>query len=144
MTDCAKFIDYVPNYFEIDKLELSLKEIQEATNEEPKSTNIEAYTPIYVFDGDRKAVKTIDGSVQADIVVNADDKAALNEDCDETKKLLDEDRETKREMLYRQARVLYPEKEEWILSLAIDAFMQQEEKGIDITTHKFEKDAEKY
>lgn len=144
MTDCAKFKDYVPNYFEIDKLELSLKEIQEATNEEPKSTNIEAYTPIYVFDGDRKAVKTIDGSVQADIVVNADDKAALNEDCDETKKLLDEDRETKREMLYRQARVLYPEKEEWILSLAIDAFMQQEEKGIDITTHKFEKDAEKY
>ena len=144
MTDCAKFNDYVPNYFEIDKLELSLKEIQEATNEEPKSTNIEAYTPIYVFDGDRKAVKTIDGSVQADIVVNADDQAALNEDCDETKKLLDEDRETKREMLYRQARVLYPEKEEWILSLAIDAFMQQEEKGIDITTHKFEKDAEKY
>lgn len=144
MTDCAKFKDYVPNYFEIDKLELSLKEIQEATNEEPKSTNIEAYTPIYVFDGDRKAVKTIDGSVQADIVVNANDKAALNEDCCETKKLLDEDRETKREMLYRQARVLYPEKEEWILSLAIDAFMQQEEKGIDITTHKFEKDAEKY
>lgn len=144
MTDCNKFKDYVPNYFEIDKLGLSLKEIQEATNEEPKSTNIEAYTPIYVFDGDRKAVKTIDGSVQADIVVNADDQAALNEDCDETKKLLDEDRETKREMLYRQARVLYPEKEEWILSLAIDAFMQQEEKGIDITTHKFEKDAEKY
>jgi phage major head subunit gpT-like protein len=113
----------------------------------PNSTNNEAYTPIYVFDGDRKAVKTIDGSVQADIVVNADDKTALNEEGEagaETKKLLDEDRETKREMLYRQARVLYPETEEWILSLAVDAFMQQEEKGIDITTHKFTENAEKY
>lgn len=109
------------------------------------TTNIEAYKPPYVITDNRtKMIKTIDGSVQEDIVVNANDKAALNEECCETKKLLDEDRETKREMLFRQARVLYPEKEEWILSLAIDAFMQQEDKGIDITTHKFEVDAEKY
>ena len=131
MTDCNK-----ANYLEIKKIQ--------AIPKDPNSTNIDAYTPIYVFDSDRKAVKTINGSVQADIVVNSDDKTALNEDCCETKKLLDEERETKREMLYRQARVLYPEKEEWVLSLAIDAFMEQEEKGIDITKHKFAEDAEKY
>lgn len=88
-------------------------------------------------------INTLDGSVQADIVVNAEDKEALNEDK-ETKKLLDEEREEKREMYFRQARLLYPDKEEWCLSLAIDAFMYQEEKGIDITKHKFETEAEKY
>ena len=88
-------------------------------------------------------IKTLDGSVQADIVVNAEDKEALNEG-DETKKLLNEEREEKREMYFRQARLLYPEKEEWCLALAIDAFMYQEEKGIDITKYKFETEAEKY
>jgi hypothetical protein len=102
---------------------------------------IETYKPKYIFDNDRKSIKTIDGSVQADIVVNADDKEQVqreNEECSETKKLLDEERETKREMYFRQARVLYPEKEEWVLSLAIDAFLEQQDKGIDITTHKFD------
>ena len=88
-------------------------------------------------------INTLDGSVQADIVVNAEDKEALNEDK-ETKKLLDEEREEKREMYFRQARLLYPDKEEWCLSLAIDAFMYQEEKGIDITKYKFAENAEKY
>jgi hypothetical protein len=102
---------------------------------------IETYKPPYIFDINRKPLKTIDASVQADIVVNADDKEAVqrgNEECSETKKLLDEERETKREMYYRQARVLYPEKEEYVLSLAIDAFMELQDKGIDITTHKFD------
>jgi hypothetical protein len=98
---------------------------------------IQALTAPYILTSDRKLVETIDGSISKDIVVNAEDKEALNEDCDETKKLLDEEREQKREMYFRQARLLYPEKEEWSLSLAIDAFMEQEEKGIDITKHKF-------
>ena len=114
--------DYIkPNYKDLDK--------------------IQTYKPSYIFDINRKPLKTIDGSVQADIVVNADDKEAVqreNEECSETKKLLDEERETKREIYFRQARVLYPEKEEWVLSLAIDAFMEQQDKGIDITTHKFD------
>jgi len=106
--------------------------------------NIKANKQEFIFSSDRKCIQTIDGSVQANIVVNAEDKAALNTECDETKKLLNEERESKREVYYRQARVLYPEKEEWILSLAIDAFMEQEDKGIDITKHKFAENAEKY
>jgi hypothetical protein len=104
---------------------------------------IQALTAHYIINSDRKLVETLDGSVSKDIVVNAEDKEAV-EDCDETKKLLDEEREEKREMYFRQARLLYPEKEEWCLSLAIDAFMYQEEKGIDITKHKFAENAEKY
>lgn len=103
---------------------------------------IQALTQSYIY-SNGKVIKTLDGSVQEDIVVNVEDKEALNVN-NETKKLLNEERETKREMLFRQARLLYPEKEEWCLSLAIDAFMYQEEKGIDITTYKFEVDAEKY
>jgi hypothetical protein len=105
--------------------------------------NIQANTATYVFDSQNKSIKTLDGSVSADIVVNADDREAVSEGA-ETKKLLNEEREAKREMLFRQARLLYPEKEEWCLSLAIDAFMEQEDKGIDITTHKFDNNAEKY
>ena len=97
---------------------------------------IQALTQNYIF-SNGKPLKVLDGSVQADIVINAEDRAALNTECDETKKLLDEEREAKREVYFRQARLLYPEKEEWCLSLAIDAFMGQEEKGIDITKHKF-------
>lgn len=104
---------------------------------------IQALTAPYIFTKERKLIETLDGSVSKDIVVNADDKEAVNEG-DETKKLLDEEREEKREMYFRQARLLYPEKEEWVLSMAIDAFMYQEEKGIDITKHKFETEAEKY
>jgi CRISPR/Cas system CMR subunit Cmr4 (Cas7 group RAMP superfamily) len=105
---------------------------------------IQALTAPYIITKDRQLIRTLDGSVSAEIVVNAEDKEALNEDCDETKKLLNEEREEKREMYFRQARLLYPEKEEWTLSLAIDAFMYQEEKGIDITKHKFAENAEKY
>lgn len=105
---------------------------------------IQALTAHYIINSDRKLIETLDGSVSKDIVVNEEDKEALNEECDETKKLLDEEREEKREMYFRQARLLYPEKEEWCLSMAIDAFMYQEEKGIDITKYKFAENAEKY
>lgn len=107
---------------------------------------IQALTAPYIFTKDaegRKLIETLDGSVSKDIVVNVDDKEAVAEGA-ETKKLLDDEREEKREMYFRQARLLYPEKEEWVLSMAIDAFMYQEEKGIDITKHKFETEAEKY
>ena len=127
MTDCAK-----PEYF-VD----ITKEGIIAT----KENKINAYTSRYVSNKDRsKIIDTIDGSVEANIVINSEDKEFVNKD----NKLLDEEREAKREMYFRQARVLYPEKEEWILNMAIDAFMEQQDKGIDITTHKFEKDAEKY
>lgn len=119
----------------------TLNEIANANEEQ----NIQAHTNQYSFNRSKvELVKTLDGSVEANIVVNANDKTYINEDCDETKKLMNEEREAKREMLFRQSRVLYPEKEEWILSLAVDAFMEQEERGIDITKHKFEVDAPKY
>ena len=104
---------------------------------------IQALTAPYIFTKERKLIETLDGSVSKDIVVNVEDKEAVAEGA-ETKKLLDDEREEKREMYFRQARLLYPEKEEWVLSMAIDAFMYQEEKGIDITKHKFETEAEKY
>ena len=103
-----------------------------------------AYTNACIFDKEGNAIKLLNGSVQSDIVVNANDRAALNTECDETKKLLNEEREAKREVYFRQARLLYPEKEEWCLSLAIDAFMEQEDRNIDIITHKFPENAEKY
>jgi hypothetical protein len=105
---------------------------------------IQARTKDYIFNIGRKPISLINGSVQADIVVNAVDRAAVNTECDETKKLLNEEREARREVYFRQARLLYPEKEEWCLSLAIDAFMEQEEKGIDIIKHKFAEEADKY
>ena len=123
--------DYKPSLFSIDQSTV-------INNDK----GIQALTQNYIF-SNGKPLKVLDGSVQADIVVNADDKAAVNTECDETKKLLNEEREAKREIYYRQARVLYPDKEEWCLSLAIDAFLEQEEKGIDITKHKFAEQAEK-
>lgn len=93
-----------------------------------------ALTPEWVFKNG-KLIETLDGSIAKDIVINSEDKTYVNED----NKLLDEERETKREMYFRQARVLYPEKEEWILSMAIDAFLVQEEKGVDITKYEFPK-----
>jgi hypothetical protein len=74
-------------------------------------------------------IKTLDGSVQANIVINSDDKEYVNEDTEETKKLLDEDREHKREMYFRHSRILYPDKEDWVLNLAIDAFMAEAERN---------------
>lgn len=74
-------------------------------------------------------IKTLDGSVQANIVINTDDREYVNEDTEQTNKLLDDEREHKREMYFRHSRILYPDKEDWILSLAIDAFMAQEDKN---------------
>jgi hypothetical protein len=96
-----------------------------------------ALTPEWVFKNG-KLIETLDGSIAKDIVINSEDKTYVNED----NKLLDEERETKREMYFRQARVLYPEKEEWILSMAIDAFLVQEEKGVDITKYEFPKNTD--
>ena len=79
-------------------------------------------------------IKTLDGSINEDIVINSEDKEYVQQD----NKLLDEEREAKREMYFRHSRMLYPDKEEWILSMAVDAFMEQQDKGIDITTYKFD------
>jgi hypothetical protein len=135
MTDCSKFKDYKPEYFDITKEGII----------DSKENKINAYTSRYIYNTDRtNLIDTIDGSVESSIVVNREDRQYINEECDETKKLLDEERETKREMYFRHARVLYPDVQEPLLSLAIDAFMEQQERGIDITTHKFDKDADKY
>jgi hypothetical protein len=91
------------------------------------------FIPEYIFDKERKMIQTLDGSVSKDIVINSEDKEYVNEG----NKLLDDEREAKREMYFRQSRTLYPEKEEWVLSMAVDAYMEQLEKGVDITTYKF-------
>jgi hypothetical protein len=100
-------------------------------------TKVIANTQEYLFNKG-KVIQTLDGSISKDIVINSDDKEYVNAD----NKILNEEREAKREMYFRQARLLYPEKEEWILSMAIDAFMEQEEKGVDITKYEFEKNTE--
>jgi hypothetical protein len=89
---------------------------------------IEAVTDDVVYN-EGNEIKTLDGSVQANIVINSDDKEYVNEDTEETKKLLDEDREHKREMYFRHSRILYPDKEDWVLNLAIDAFMAEAERN---------------
>jgi hypothetical protein len=83
-------------------------------------------------------IKTVDGSIDANIVINSEDKGYINEETEQTKKMMNDERELKREMYFRHSRVLYPDKEEWILSLAVDAFMEQEDRGIDITKHSFQ------
>jgi len=124
---------------------MRINSIDIETLNEIGNVSIEAHTNKYAFNRSKdELVETLDGSVERSIVVNANDKQYINEDCGETKKLMNEEREARREMLFRQSRVLYPEKEEWILSLAVDAFMEQEERGIDITKYKFESDAPKY
>jgi len=92
------------------------------------------FIPEYVFNKDRNIIKTLDGSVSKDIVINSEDKEYVNEG----NKLLDEEREAKREMYFRHSRTLYPEKEEWVLSMAVDAYMEQLEKGVDILNYKFD------
>jgi hypothetical protein len=104
---------------------------------EGAETKVIANTQEYIFNKG-KVIQTLDGSISKDIVINSDDKEYVNAD----NKILNEEREAKREMYFRQARVLYPEKEEWILSMAIDAFMEQEEKGVDITKYEFPKNTE--
>jgi hypothetical protein len=116
-------------------------------SEDVKEVNIEArfnQTRVDFKDDKFKVQELVNGSIDANIVLNTEDKQYINEECDETKKLLDEERETKREMYFRHARVLYPDVQEPFLSLAVDAFMEQQERGIDITTYKFDKDADKY
>jgi hypothetical protein len=110
-----------------------------SSNNEINESNemIKAITDNVIYN-EGNEIKTLDGSIQADIVINSDDKEYVNEQTEQTKKMMNEERELKREMYFRHSRVLYPDKEEWILSLAIDAFMEQEEKGIDITKNSFE------
>lgn len=88
---------------------------------------IKAVTDDVVYN-EGNEIKTLDGSVQANIVINTDDREYVNEDTEQTNKLLDDEREHKREMYFRHSRILYPDKEDWVLSLAIDAFMAQEDK----------------
>ena len=130
----------VENIIEVGRITSSI----DTTPVRNEKGSIQGLTAPYIINSDRQLIRTLDGSVAADIVINVEDKAKVNEDNSETKKLLNEERESRREVYFRQARVLYPEKPEWCLSLAIDAFLEQEEKGIDILTHKFEKDVEKY
>jgi hypothetical protein len=85
-------------------------------------------------------METIDGSVSKDIVINSEDKEYVNEG----NKLLDDERESKREMYFRQSRMLYPEKEEWVLSMAVDAYLEQLEKGVDILNYTFEPSTPKF
>ena len=89
---------------------------------------IKAVTDDVVYN-EGNEIKTLDGSVQANIVINTDDREYVNEEVEQTNKLLDDEREHKREMYFRHSRILYPDKEDWVLSLAIDAFMAQEEKN---------------
>jgi hypothetical protein len=89
---------------------------------------IKAVTDDVVYN-EGNEIKTLDGSIQANIVINTDDKEYVNEDTEQTKKLLDDEREHKREMYYRHSRVLYPDKEDWVLNMAIDAFMAEAERN---------------
>ena len=107
-----------------------------------KPINVELHTLPERYNKDTgEIVELVNGSVDKNIVVNIDNREAIPEEGDETKKILDTEREEKREMYIRHSRTLYPEKENWVIELAVDAFMKQEEKGIDILTHKF-KDVE--
>jgi len=111
--------------------------------EEPQIINAEPSE--YVYNRAKGQLdKTLDASIDASIVINSEDREYINEECSETSKLLNVEREAKREMYFRHSRLLYPEIEGHLLSLAVDAFMEQEEQGIDITKYKFDKDADKY
>jgi len=99
---------------------------------------VEAKYSLKRFNPDTYEIKDlVDGSIDKDIIVNVDNKEAINEEAEETKKILNEEREAKREMYIRQARMLYPEKENWVIEMAVDAYILQEEKGVNIMTHKF-------
>jgi uncharacterized membrane-anchored protein len=123
MTDCTEFKGYKP-YLDTTAYKIHADKIA-------KRQNIHTY----------EVKDLVDGSIDKDIIINADDKETINAEAEETKKILNEEREEKREMLIRQSRVLYPEKENWIIEMAVDAYILQEEKGIDILKYKF-KDVE--
>lgn len=134
MTDCSKFKDYKPNYIDTIKNIETGKIPMYPSNTEATHTQYRYYK-----DENNKLIQSelLNGSIDKNIVINADNVENINEEHDETKKLLNEEREATREMLIRQARVLYPEKENWIIEMAVDAYLVQVDKGIDITTHKF-------
>ena len=123
MTDATKFKDYNPNYLIIN-------------NDEPINIELKQ-TPERYNKDNGEIVELVNGSIDKNIVVNIDNREAIPEEGDETKKILNTEREEKREMYMRHSRMLYPEKENWVLEMAVDAFMIQEEKGINILTHKF-------
>ena len=108
----------------------------DSSNESIDEVIIKAVSDNVIYN-EGSEIKTLDGSIQANIVINSEDKEYVNEQTEQTNKIMDDEREAKRELYYRQARSLYPEKEDWILNMAIDAFMEQEDKGIDILTHSF-------
>jgi len=123
MTDCTEIKDYKP-YLNTNAYKIDAKYNNQRLNR------------------DTCEIKDlVDGSIDKDIIINADDKETINEEAEETKKILNKDREEKREMYIRHSRMLYPEKENWIIEMAVDAYILQEEKGVDILTHKF-KDVE--
>ena len=44
----------------------------------------------------------------------------------------EEEAETEKDMLLRQSRVFYPEVEEWILTMAVSAYLKQKQLNPDI------------
>ena len=44
----------------------------------------------------------------------------------------EEEAEEEKDMLLRQARVLYPEIEEWVLHMAVEAYIKQKKQNPDI------------
>lgn len=133
MTDCSKFNDYKPNYVDFNR---PVEEAGIVTIDTPY--NIEAkYNARRLNRDTYEITDLVDGSIDKNIIVNADDKETINAEAVETKKILDEEREAKREMYIRHSRMLYPEKENWVIEMAVDAYMIQEEKGINILNHKF-------
>lgn len=142
MTDCSKFKDYKPNYIDtIKNIETGKIPMYPsnttATHTKWRLCKDENNNNIKDENNNNVVRELLNGSIDKNIVINADNVENINEEHDETKKLLNEEREATREMLIRQARVLYPEKENWIIEMAVDAYLVQVDKGIDITTHKF-------
>ena len=136
MTDCSKFKDYKPNYISLYPSSNIPSNI-EATHTKYRLFKDEYNNNIKDENNNNVVRELLNGSIDKNIVINADNVENINEEHDETKKLLNEEREATREMLIRQARVLYPEKENWIIEMAVDAYLVQLDKGIDITTYKF-------
>lgn len=132
MTDCSKFKDYKPNYVDFNRpVEAGIVTIDTPYNIEAKYSARRLNRDTY------EITDLVDGSIDKNIIVNVDDKETINAEAVETKKILDEEREAKREMYIRHSRMLYPEKENWVIEMAVDAYMIQEEKGINILNHKF-------
>ena len=59
-----------------------------------------------------------------------DDKAEPN--LHDTFEEDEEEAETEKDMLLRQSRVLYPEVEEWILTMTVSAYLKQKQLNPDI------------